>query len=53
MFDFFVGILVGAVIMDILWAWKTGLLRLLGLYLSGKYLLFKVNRSEWLQKLLP
>jgi hypothetical protein len=40
MFDFFLGILVGAILMDLLLAWRMGYLRQLRQYLHLKYKMF-------------
>jgi len=44
MFDFFIGLLVGAIIMDVLWAWKTGLVEAVLRAIDIKIKLWKANR---------
>jgi hypothetical protein len=42
MFDFFIGLLVGAIIMDMLWAWKTGVFTMIRL----NYKVWRVRRRN-------
>ena len=44
MFDFFIGLLVGAIIMVVLWAWKTGLVEGVLRAIDIKIKLWKANR---------
>ena len=43
MFNFFIGLLTGLIIMDILWAWKTGIVEHVVQTIRLKYKLWKAN----------
>ena len=43
MFDLLLGILIGAVIMDVLWAWRMGYVRSVAQYLRLKYKLLRAR----------
>lgn len=43
MFDFFIGVLVGMLVMDLLWAWKIGLVEKVIQYVSIKWKLFRAR----------
>ena len=44
MFDFFIGLLVGAIIMDMLWAWKIGLVEAVLRAINLKIKLWKAKK---------
>lgn len=44
MTEFFIGLLVGAVLMDLLWAWKTGLVEAVLRAIDLKIKLWKANK---------
>lgn len=44
MLYFFIGLLVGAVVMDLLWAWKTGIVEALLQNINLKIKLWKAGR---------
>lgn len=44
MFDFFIGVLAGAVIMDLLWAWRTGTIETICRYIDMKIKLIKARK---------
>jgi hypothetical protein len=44
MFDFFIGVLAGAVIMDLLWAWRTGTIEAICRYIDTKIKLIKARK---------
>lgn len=44
MTQFFIGLLVGAVLMDLLWAWKTGLVEAVLRAIDIKIKLWKANK---------
>lgn len=44
MTEFFIGLLVGAVLMDLLWAWKTGLVEAVLRAIDIKIKLWKANK---------
>jgi hypothetical protein len=44
MFDFFVGMLVGMIVIDLLWAWEFGLLEKVAQWVSMKWKLFKARK---------
>lgn len=44
MTEFFIGLLVGAVFMDLLWAWKTGVAEHVLETIRLKYKLWKANK---------
>ena len=43
MFDLLLGILIGAVIMDVLWAWRLGYVNSIWQYLRMKYKLLRAR----------
>ena len=43
MFDFFIGVLVGMLVMDFLWAWQIGLVEKVIQYVSIKWKLFRAR----------
>ena len=44
MFDFFAGMLVGMIIIDLLWAWEFGLLEKVAQWVKMKWKLFKARK---------
>ena len=44
MFEFFVGMLVGMLVIDILWAWQFGLLEKVTQWVNMKWKLFKARK---------
>ena len=43
MFEFFIGVVAGMLIMDLLWAWKIGLVEKFIQYVSMKWKLFQAR----------
>ena len=43
MFNFFIGVVVGMLVMDLLWAWKIGLVEKVMQYVSIKWKLFRAR----------
>mgnify|MGYP006883077832 FL=1 len=45
MFDFFVGMLAGMILMDLIWAWKIGVVETVIQWVSLKWKLFRAKEN--------
>jgi hypothetical protein len=50
MFDFFIGVLVGAVVIDFLWAWQHGIPQRFWQRITTCYMLYRAKDINWKKK---